>query len=154
VLEMLEPLAREKHLTFKVEASREQFNVLCDWQRVLQVFANLIGNAMKFTPAGGCITTRTELHDGVAMFSVTDTGAGIPADSQARVFERHFQAEHEAHKGSGLGLYIARGIVEAHGGRIWVDSKIGSGTTFWFTLPLGSSSVRQSGVREAGTAPS
>jgi PAS domain S-box-containing protein len=113
-----------------------RFEVLCDRERVLQVFANLLGNAIKFTRPGGAITVRAEPRDGDALFSVTDTGPGIPPEQIPHVFDRFWRAKETARMGTGLGLTIAKGLVEAQGGRIWVESRVGAGTTFFFTLPL------------------
>ena len=113
-------------------------DILCDRDRVLQVFANLIGNGIKFTPAGGSITVRVERTGGEVQFAVADTGLGIPKEELPHVFDRFWQAQRTARLGTGLGLTIASGIVEAHGGRIWVESRAGSGTTFFFTLEAGS----------------
>jgi signal transduction histidine kinase len=110
--------------------------VLADRDRVLQVFANLAGNAVKFTPAGGTVTLGAELEDGAVAFSVADTGAGMSADQVERAFDRFWQAARTDRRGVGLGLSIARGIVDAHGGSLSVASAPGVGTTFRFTLPL------------------
>ena len=109
---------------------------LCDRERVLQVLANLLGNAVKFTPAGGTVTVEALADDAEVRVAVRDTGPGIPEDEQPRLFQRHWQSRATAARGSGLGLYIAKGLVEAHGGRLWVDSTLGAGSTFTFTLPL------------------
>ncbi|MCY1019949.1 sensor histidine kinase [Pyxidicoccus sp. MSG2] len=108
---------------------------LCDRERILQVLANLLGNAVKFTPAGGTVTVEARAEEGEVRVAVRDTGPGIPEDEQPRLFERYWQSRDTAHQGSGLGLYIARGLVEAHGGRLWVESVTGAGSTFTFTLP-------------------
>ena len=108
---------------------------LCDRERVLQVLANLLGNAVKFTPTGGTVTVETVEGPDEVRVAVRDTGPGIPADEQPHLFQRHWQARGTAHRGSGLGLYIAKGLVEAHGGRLWVESTVGAGSTFCFTLP-------------------
>jgi signal transduction histidine kinase len=113
-----------------------ELEVDCDRGRVLQILGNLLGNAVKFTPRGGKVTVRAEQRDEHALFSVNDTGAGISADELPRVFDRYWQASKTARLGSGLGLSIARGFVEAHGGRIWVESVLGEGSSFFFTLPL------------------
>jgi signal transduction histidine kinase len=110
--------------------------VMADRDRVLQVFSNLVGNALKFTPADGTITLGVEAADGVARFTVTDTGAGIPPENMPRLFDRFWKGDRSGRHSSGLGLYIARGFVEAHGGRIAAESEPGRGTTFSFTLPL------------------
>jgi signal transduction histidine kinase len=111
--------------------------VLADRDRLLQVFSNLIGNALKFTPEGGRVRIRAEPErEGVVRFSVADTGPGIPAESLAHLFEPFWQARDRATLGTGLGLSIARGIVEAHGGRISVASTPGEGSIFVFNLPV------------------
>ena len=110
-----------------------------DPDRVTQILSNVIGNAIKFTPAGGAVTVTARLIDHVVEIAVTDNGEGIPAAQLPRVFDRFFQASltsRAPRHGAGLGLPIARGIVEAHGGRIWVESSPGAGTTVLFTLPL------------------
>ena len=110
--------------------------VLADRDRVLQVFANLAGNAVKFTPEGGTVALAAELEDGAVAFSVADTGPGMSADQVERAFDRFWQAARTDRRGVGLGLAIARGIVDAHGGSLSVASAPGAGTTFRFTLPL------------------
>ncbi|SEU38316.1 sensor histidine kinase [Stigmatella erecta] len=109
--------------------------VPCDRNRIHQVLANLLGNAVKFTPEGGVLTLETRTQDGALLVTVRDTGPGIPREAQPHLFERHWQAEKTARQGSGLGLYIARGIIQAHGGRIWVESAPGQGSAFTFCLP-------------------
>ena len=110
--------------------------VLADRDRVLQVFSNLVGNALKFTPTGGSITLAVERSGDEARFTVTDTGAGIPTEHLPRLFDRFWKGERSGRHSAGLGLYIARGIVLAHGGQISAESLPGLGTTFAFTLPL------------------
>jgi signal transduction histidine kinase len=110
--------------------------VLADRERIGHVFSNLVGNAVRYTPAGGGITVGAELQDGAVRFSVADTGAGIPEEYQGRIFEKFFQVPGAKLKGTGLGLYIAKEIVRAHGGEIGVESKPGGGASFWFTLPI------------------
>ena len=110
-----------------------------DPDRVTQILSNVIGNAIKFTPAGGAVAVTARLIDHVVEIAVADNGEGIPAAQLPRVFDRFFQASltsRAPRHGAGLGLPIARGIVEAHGGRIWVESSPGAGTTVLFTLPL------------------
>lgn len=110
--------------------------VLADADRIVQVLANLVGNAMKYTPSGGSITLSTEPAGGDVALTVSDTGAGIPPEHLAHIFDRYWQARRSsAKRGAGLGLAISRGIVEAHGGRITVESSVGEGSTFRFTLP-------------------
>ena len=110
-----------------------EVDVFADRARVLQVLSNLLGNAIKFTPSGGGITLRATATDAQVTISVVDTGRGIPAQDLATVFEPYRARGSGA--GSGLGLFIAQGIVERHGGRIWIDSREHAGTTVSFTLP-------------------
>jgi signal transduction histidine kinase len=110
--------------------------VASDRERVLQVFTNLIGNAIKFTPKGGQITIRAAEESGEVRFTIADTGPGIPREHLDHVFDRYWQAKSTAKLGTGLGLSIAKGIVEAHGGRIWAESPPGRGAEFHFTLPI------------------
>lgn len=105
-----------------------------DHDRVLQVLGNLVGNAMKFTPAGGTITLQLAAGRDEAVVSVSDTGAGVPEDKLEAIFERLTQLVPTDRRGLGLGLYISRCIVEAQGGRIWATSRLGHGSTFCFTL--------------------
>jgi PAS domain S-box-containing protein len=108
----------------------------CDRDRILQVFSNLLGNALKFCWRGDEITVRARPDADEIRFEVSDTGPGIPADERAHVFEAYWSAERRGKKGTGLGLFITRGVIEAHGGRLWVESEVGRGTTFVFTLPI------------------
>jgi signal transduction histidine kinase len=107
-----------------------------DPARILQVLTNLLSNAMKFTPAQGTVVVRVERVDEELRFAVSDTGEGIPAHKLKAVFERFLQLGKNDRRGVGLGLYISQCIVHAHGGRIWVDSTPGAGTTVSFTLPV------------------
>lgn len=106
-----------------------------DHDRMLQVLANLLGNALKFTQPGGRVTVRGERVGSDVQISVSDDGHGIPDDQQDAVFERFWQVRKDGGGGLGLGLYISRCLVEAHGGRIWVQSELGIGSTFRFTIP-------------------
>jgi PAS domain S-box-containing protein len=132
--EMFEPIARKRSIALVVEAD-EGPRVHADPQRVHQVLSNLIGNALRLIPDGGKITVRSESRANEIEISVTDTGPGIAPADIPHVFDRFWQAAHARKTGVGLGLAIARGIVEAHGGRIWVESELGNGATFHFTLP-------------------
>jgi signal transduction histidine kinase len=100
------------------------------------VLSNLVGNAHKFTPEGGHIEVRIEAVDGFARFTVADTGPGLGAQDLPHVFDRFWQARRVRRGGVGLGLPITKGIVDAHGGRIWAESVAGVGTTFHFTIPV------------------
>ena len=108
-----------------------------DPERILQVLSNLVGNAIKFTKAGGRIDIVVERIDHEVRFAVIDTGPGIAPDKLPAVFERFWQVAKADRLGLGLGLglYISKSIVEEHGGSIWVDSRVGEGSTFYFTLP-------------------
>ena len=107
-----------------------------DRDRILQVLANLISNSLKFTPAGGVITIRGEREAGAVRLSVLDTGSGIPEGALERIFERFSQVGKADRRGLGLGLYISRCIVDAHGGRIWAKRLEGAGSEICFTLPV------------------
>ena len=128
-------LAAEKGVALEVEVAGPPLLLACDRGRILQVLSNLLGNALKFTPAGGRVTTRVSDWGDEVCFSVRDTGCGIPEPLLEAVFHRFWQAGDDDRRGLGLGLYIAKSIVDAHGGRIWAESLIGSGSTFHFTLP-------------------
>lgn len=110
-------------------------SVLADHERIGHVFSNLIGNAVRHTPRGGTIELGAASMNGSVRFTVSDTGTGIPKEYLERIFEKFFQVPSEGPKGTGLGLYIAKEIVRAHGGEIGVLSTPGQGSTFWFTLP-------------------
>ena len=114
-----------------------------DERRIRQVVFNLLSNAVKFTPQGGRVDVSAVRQDGEVLVAVSDTGPGIPADDQARIFEEFQQARDtngERPEGTGLGLALSRSLVELHGGRIWVESEPGKGSTFTFTLPVGAKS--------------
>ncbi len=130
------PLAAAAQL--RVSCSLPDFSpaVSSDRERILQVFANLIGNAIKFTPKGGEIRILAIPDSSEVRFTVADSGPGIPAENLGHVFDRYWQAKSTAKLGTGLGLSIAKGIVEAHGGRIWAESPPDSGAEFIFTLPV------------------
>jgi signal transduction histidine kinase len=106
-----------------------------DHDRILQVIGNLVSNSLKFTPKGGKITIRGEREAGAVRLAVLDTGPGIPEDALERIFERFSQVGKNDRRGLGLGLYISRCIVEAHGGRIWAQSPAAAGTEIRLTLP-------------------
>jgi signal transduction histidine kinase len=137
-VELSQPLASGRSLTL-AHGTREKLPpVLADRDRILQVLTNLIGNAIKFTPVGGRIEVRVNAaRDGVR-FSVSDTGSGIPAESLPRLFEPFWQGEGLRREGMGLGLTIARGIVDAHGGSITAQSEPNLGSTFEFIIPAAS----------------
>ena len=128
--------AGERGVRLGVEIAPGTPEVHGDAERILQVLANLVSNAVKFTESGGTVTVMVERDGAEVQFSVRDTGAGIPAADLSHLFDLYWHARRNARsRGSGYGLAIARGIVEAHGGRIWVESVIGKGSTFHFTVP-------------------
>ena len=130
---------------FVVDLPSELPRVWADVRRIRQVLTNLIGNAIKYTK-GGQISVACEVEQEWVVISVSDQGEGIPPEYLDKVFERFFQVDGASTRrvgGSGLGLSIARGIVEAHNGKIWVESTVGQGSTFRFTLPLATESVEE-----------
>ncbi|HET9241545.1 MAG TPA: ATP-binding protein [Oligoflexus sp.] len=129
--------ATDKKLSLHRNCSNTNALVICDQDRISQVLANLISNALKFTPKGGHVSLSVECRAEEVQVSVSDTGPGIPEDMQEKIFERFWQIAEQNRSGLGIGLYISKMIVEAHRGRIWVDSRLGQGSTFSFTLPLG-----------------
>jgi signal transduction histidine kinase len=124
----------EKALTLESDAE-EGLVVRADRNRVLRLFTNLLDNAVKFTDKDGRISLKAEKRDEDVLFSVSDTGIGIAEERLPKLFDRFARAEGERGGGAGLGLDIARQTVEAHDGTMWVESKLGVGTTFYFTLP-------------------
>jgi signal transduction histidine kinase len=136
---MQAPLASASGLEIRSDVRADVQDVSGDRHRLLQVFENLIGNALKFTKAGGHITVGAASSHEDILFRVADTGCGIAPESLPHVFDRFWQATtRTARLGAGLGLPITKGIVEAHGGRMWVESTVGAGSTFFFTIPKAS----------------
>lgn len=126
-------------LTLALDVKGEVPEVLADPPRLRQVCLNLLSNAVKFTPTGGCVVLRAYAPDLTTVrVEVVDTGIGIPAESQRHLFKKFFRVQGglTASKGTGLGLAIAKQLVEAQGGQIGVESEVGCGSTFWFTLPV------------------
>ncbi|MBC7741341.1 MAG: HAMP domain-containing histidine kinase [Bdellovibrionaceae bacterium] len=109
--------------------------IVCDGDRVSQVLSNLIGNAIKFTKEGGLVTLKIEQVEDSLQVAVCDTGPGIPVEQQERIFDRYAQIKNKDRRGLGLGLYISRMLLEAHAGKIWVESTLGKGSTFYFCIP-------------------
>lgn len=136
VIRLQQPQAAEKGIELKLDAPEDLPRISVDRYRLFQVFENLIGNALRYTPEGGRITIGAEVRDGKVLFSVTDTGSGIPPEHVPHLFDPFWQALHRQEGGAGLGLAISRGIVEAHYGRIWAESEVGVGSTFYFTIPV------------------
>jgi signal transduction histidine kinase len=138
VAQVFEPAASKHQVVLSVEAPDTVLDAVVDKDRLSQVVSNLVGNALKFTPAGGRITLRIAAQDSAVVFAVADNGEGIPDEERETIFARFTQGGRREHEGFGLGLYIAKRIVEAHGGRIWVESALGKGSTFYFAVPRGS----------------
>lgn len=154
-LELLKAMADEKSLRFEVVLPQSPALLYCDRARVQQVLTNLISNAIKFSRNGGSIRLELQVEDGGVWFLVRDSGPGIPSEQLPHLFERYWRGEGQKREGTGLGLFIAKGIVEAHGGRIWVESEVGVGSTFIFTLPTFQDAKHaraSAGPRESSTA--
>jgi signal transduction histidine kinase len=133
--EVFRPLAIRSHISLVAEPPAEGMRVRADPIRITQALGNLLGNALKFTPEGGEVRFCASSGDGQVVIEVTDTGPGIPPEQAAHLFEHFWQARRNDKRGVGLGLTIAKGIVEAHGGRIWCTSTPGAGSTFSIALP-------------------
>ncbi len=133
------PVVSTKSFSMTTRPCAEPLFADIDHDRILQVLSNLIGNALKFTPPGGTIELAARKQDRFAEISVTDNGPGIAEEEQGHIFDRFSQLKLNDRRGLGLGLFIAKWIVEAHKGRIWVSSEVGKGSTFSFTLPLSAS---------------
>ncbi len=130
-----EGAASEKQIQLSSYVDPQLPTVAFDRGRVLQVLSNLVGNAVKVTREGGEIALALTAMGNVLVFAVSDTGPGISDDDARHLFDRYWRADSVEYKGTGLGLSIASGIVRAHGGKIWVDSVLGQGSTFYFTVP-------------------
>ncbi len=138
VVERVRPHAQEKNVSLDLDLPSSVPNVHADADRIAQVIRNLVSNALRYTPSGGRITVGAHSTNGVIRFSVTDTGTGIPSEDLPHVFDRFYRADKSSphsREGSGLGLAIVKQLVEAHGGSVGVESDVGKGTRFWFTLP-------------------
>lgn len=135
--ELFRAQAAAASITLQVRAAERLPKIHADRHRLMQVLSNLIGNSLKFTPAGGVITVSAERRGGdEVLFTSADTGPGIPREHLGDIFSQYWQAKRTERMGAGLGLPIAKGIIEAHGGRIWVESEPGKGTKFYFTIPV------------------
>lgn len=139
VAEGLKTMAEGKGISLRVESQPPLILAWADRTKIAQVMLNLLGNAVKFTPPGGSVQIEiTENDNGWAQVSVTDTGVGIAPDQALHVFEEFYQVSHAGvpTRGNGLGLTISKRLVELHGGKIWLSSEVGAGSTFSFTVPL------------------
>jgi signal transduction histidine kinase len=137
VVKKLRPQSRDRTLT--VSSASDVPETMADPRRMEQVLHNLVMNAIKYSPEGTGVAIRIEKRGSAIMVAVKDQGIGIPAEHLEHVFERFYRVEETLSRltgGSGLGLSICRGLVEAHGGRIWVESQSGKGSTFYFTIPV------------------
>lgn len=138
VNDLLSVLLKEKQIEFSYAIEKDAYSVIADAGQIKRVFINLIGNAVKFTPINGKISIAGHAIDNTVQIDITDNGCGIPQEAKEKIFEEFYRVENEINeqvKGTGLGLTLVKRIVEAHGGKIWVKSKIGEGSTFSFTLP-------------------
>ncbi|MBI2896901.1 MAG: response regulator [Deltaproteobacteria bacterium] len=136
VVEMLRETAGQQGVRLDVEHEAPDLTANCDRERVLQTLSNLVGNAIKFTGDGGLVLVRAARAEGPwVRLEVCDTGVGIPSEHLPNLFDRYWQVSRDDRRGLGLGLFIARALVEAHGGTIGVQSAVGTGSTFFFTLP-------------------
>jgi PAS domain S-box-containing protein len=135
-IEALRLLAAAKRQTLITDIPMDLPAVTVDVRRIGQVVSNLVGNAIKFTPEGGTVRVSARQWGHEIIVSIADTGPGIPVEHLSKVFDWFWQAQMSKQMGSGLGLSIAKGIVEAHRGRIWAESQLGKGSSFFFTLPL------------------
>jgi len=135
----MRPLATKKTINLHVESVTVPEPFPMDAARVKQVLLNLVGNAVKFTAEGGRVWVRADSEDGTVRVEVGDTGPGIAAEDQERIFLEFQQAGTDAGKpqGTGLGLALAKKFVEMHGGKIWLESEVGKGSRFFFTIPIG-----------------
>jgi signal transduction histidine kinase len=127
--------ALERRILLTVAPAADDLRVIGDRGRLAQVFDNLLGNAAKFTPEGGRVTLRSWRESGEVVFEVADTGPGVSPENREHLFDRFWQARAADLRGIGLGLAISKAIVEAHGGRMWVDSEVGAGSRFCFAVP-------------------
>jgi signal transduction histidine kinase len=145
-------LAEEKSIRLDEEVE-PGLEVRADPQRLAQVLANLVGNAVKFTPPDGRVLARVFRVGDVVRVAVTDTGPGIPDELQSHVFERRWRGDPAGASGAGLGLYIAKAIVDAHGGQLWLESKVGVGSTFYCDLPIWREALGEARPTVARAAP-
>lgn len=133
-VDALRPTAANKSQELTTESPAKAMTVTCDRDRIVQVFANVVGNSMKFGPTGGHIRVDAIADGPLVRFTVADDGPGMEPEELANLFDRSWQAQRKNRDGVGLGLAIVRGIVEAHGGRVWAESALGEGTRVHFTL--------------------
>jgi two-component system phosphate regulon sensor histidine kinase PhoR len=138
-LDVLEKLAKDRTITVRLDIPANLPRVTGDHTRLLQVFLNLLDNAIKYTPAGGTVNLKAHSKDGMVQVDISDTGIGISEKNLPRIFERFYRVDKARSRelgGTGLGLSIVKHIVQAHNGQVWVQSTLGQGSTFSFTIPI------------------
>jgi two-component system phosphate regulon sensor histidine kinase PhoR len=138
-LETARVVAAEKNIQIGFEAPRALPEIAADRRRIAEVLQNLLDNAVQYTQPGGRITVKAEAANDAVVLTVADSGIGIPKAEQARIFERFYRVDRARSRGAGgtgLGLAIAKHLVEAHGGRMWVESEVGRGSQFHFAVPV------------------
>ena len=137
IVDKIKPRFQKKELALSVTAPGHPVVALADRDRLEQVLLNLLENSLMYTPSGGRVEVGVQESEGMVVVSVSDTGIGIPPDDLPRIFERFYRVDRARSRklgGTGLGLAIVKHIVDAHGGRVWVESEVGKGSTFYFTV--------------------
>jgi signal transduction histidine kinase len=140
IVETLSPVAANKGLTLQTDIPREMPLVSGDPMLLRQAITNLVDNAIKYTPSGGQVQVKLSADNGAFQVAVSDSGVGIAPADQAHLFEKFFRVKQRGStqvKGSGLGLAIVKSIIERHGGRVWMESRLGKGSTFFVEVPRG-----------------
>lgn len=148
-MQVFDAVASAKGIQLKATVSEAHLAIRADRERVLQLLSNLLGNAIKFAPQGSEVAIVVERQERTVCFAISDVGPGIPAEHLQHVFDRYWKRETDGKKGTGLGLFIAKGIAEAHGGTLSVESEPGRRTTFSCVLPVYESDQADSAAREA-----
>jgi signal transduction histidine kinase len=153
-MDAFEPAATSMGITLTSESTLAPCASELDHERMLQVLTNLVGNALKFTKRDGRISLKLERHGSDVRFAVADSGSGISPDVIGKVFDRYYQSSPGDRRGLGLGLFIATSIVEGHGGKLWVESESGKGSTFFFTLPISPAANAVTASADVSNSPS
>lgn len=135
-VDAMQPIAANEGIRITTHHETARLGIRCDRDRLLQVFSNLLGNAVRFTEEDGAVVVRSRVEDHRAVFIVSDMGPGIAESDLPHVFDRYWRSERKSRESLGLGLAISKGIVQSHGGSIWVESTLGEGTTFYVSLPI------------------
>jgi signal transduction histidine kinase len=136
IFQSYQPMFSDRDITFTVNTPADRIMASFDYDRIVQVVSNLLGNAMKFTPGGGAVVLDVERQAEQVAFALRDGGPGIPQSALPHIFKRFWKIDSDARRGLGLGLHICEKIMQAHGGQIWAESDVGNGATFRFTLPV------------------